>query len=162
MRKIITLALLLSIGSAFAQEAKQLYNPELDGMAQIQEAVRQAASMNKHVFIQSGGNWCSWCILFNKFVNEDEELKSFIDSNYVTVHLNWSRENENAEAMARLGYPQRFGFPVFIILDQQGNRIHTQNSALLEEGRGYNRKKVMSFFSNWSVKAVDPKFYVKK
>ena len=36
------------------------------------------------------------------------------------------------DILAKYGYPQRFGFPVFIVLDGNGNRIHTQNSAYLE------------------------------
>jgi hypothetical protein len=38
--------------------------------------------------------------------------------------------------MAFLGNPQRFGFPVFVIIDGDGNVLHTQDSALLEQGKG--------------------------
>ena len=162
MRKTLILLMMAVSITAFSQEEKKLYNPELDGMKQIQEAVLKAKAESKQVFIQAGGNWCGWCILFNKFVQEDTELKNFIDSQYITVHLNWSRENENAEAMEYLGFPQRFGFPVFIILDEDGKRIHTQNSALLEEGKGYNRDQVFQFFKHWTRSALDPKSYTKK
>jgi hypothetical protein len=60
---------------------------------------------------------------------------------------------------AKYGYPQRFGFPVFIILDENGNRIHTQNSAYLEEGKGYSKDKIAEFFEAWSPAALDPKNY---
>jgi hypothetical protein len=61
--------------------------------------------------------------------------------------------------MARLGYPQRFGFPVFVILDAKGRRIHTQNSAYLEDGKGYSKKKLLEFFENWSPDALNPERY---
>jgi hypothetical protein len=68
----------------------------------------------------------------------------------------------NEEIMASLGYPQRFGFPVFIILDGKGNRIHTQSSGYLEQGKGYNTVLVNEFFNQWSPAALDPKTYSKK
>ena len=61
--------------------------------------------------------------------------------------------------LASLGYPQRFGFPVFVILDGEGNRLHTQNSTNLEMGKGHSTQKVLNFFNNWSKSAIDPKIY---
>ncbi len=83
-------------------------------------------------------------------------------ANYVIVHVNYSKENENEALLAELGYPQRFGFPVFIVLDDKGTRLHTQNSGYLEEGKGHSKEKVMEFFKNWSPEALDPKSYEKK
>ena len=56
--------------------------------------------------------------------------------------------------LERLGNPERFGFPVLVVLDSKGNVIHTQDSSFLEEGNGYNKDKVMRFFSNWTPEAV--------
>ena len=160
MKKTLFILVLIAISyGLYAQEKVELYNPELDGMEQIDKALEEAKASNKHVFIQLGGNWCGWCILFDKYVKEDQELKDYVDSHYVVVHLNWSRENKNTECLERLDFPQRFGFPVFVILDEKGKRLHTQNSALLEEGKGYMRKDVLGFFQQWTVAAVDPESY---
>ena len=59
--------------------------------------------------------------------------------------------------MQRLDNPQRFGFPVFVVLDQNGKVIHIQDSSFLEEGQGYNKAKVLRFFNNWTPKAVEQK-----
>ena len=56
--------------------------------------------------------------------------------------------------MKRLGYPERFGFPVFVILNEKGERVHTQNSAYLEKGEGYSEKEVVSFLNHWTKQAV--------
>jgi thioredoxin-related protein len=164
MRKVffvIALSMMFCGLQAQEKEKVKLYNPDLDGMVQIDEALEAASTSGKHVFVQVGGNWCPWCILFDKYVKEDQELKDFVDKNYVVVHLNMSPENKNEESLARLGYPQRFGYPVFVVLDAKGKRVHTQNSGILEEGKGYNRKHVMGFFRNWTVVAVDPATYKK-
>ena len=62
--------------------------------------------------------------------------------------VNYSKENKNLAEMKKLEFPQRFGFPVFVILDSNGKRIHTQNSSYLEEGDGYSKKKVIDFLTN--------------
>jgi len=140
---------LFSMG-AMSQDKPQIYDPSLDGMQQIKEAVTKANSEGKHVFIQLGGNWCPWCILFHNFCNDEPEVKEMLEKNFVTVKLNYSPENKNAEATTMLENPGRFGYPAFIILDGKGRRIHTQNSAYLEEGKGYNKKEVLDFLKAWS------------
>ena len=144
-----TLFLLIFIASnlsLFAQEKpsnnSKLYNPSADAKKDISNVIAQAKKENKHVFLQIGGNWCGWCIAFDKKVNENEELKKILNDNYVIYHLNYSNENTNSEILKELGYPQRFGFPVFVILDSDGNRLHTQHSAYLEEGKGHSVEKV--------------------
>ena len=143
-------ALLLIFNLAGAQDKVQIYDPGLDGMEQIHKAVNQAKAENKNVFIQVGGNWCPWCVLFHKFSNEEAEVKELIDKNYVIVKLNWSPENKNEEAMNYLDKPGRFGYPVFVILDSGGKRIHTQDSGLLELDRGYDKRKVLTFLKGWA------------
>jgi hypothetical protein len=61
--------------------------------------------------------------------------------------------------LEKFGYPQRFGFPVFLILNGTGELLHSQNSVYLEEGKGYNEKTVAGFLSDWSPSAFDPKRY---
>jgi len=77
----------------------------------------------------------------------------------VVVKVNYSPESKNEELLAKLDFPQRFGFPVFVILDAKGDRIHTQNTAFLEEDGSYSKKKVMQFFKQWSPAALDPDNY---
>ncbi len=161
------LILLIIINSgAFAQNSKRttkkLYNPSDDAQVMIDQAVQQAASTGKHVFLQIGGNWCKWCILFDNKVQSNDTLRTVMEENYVVYHVNYSKENRNEEVLASLDYPQRFGFPVFVILDSHGNRIHTQNSVYLEEGEGHSAKKILGFLNDWSPGALDPENYIKK
>jgi len=83
-------------------------------------------------------------------VADDARLDSLVKANYVVVKVNYSKENNNHEFLATLGYPQRFGFPVFVILDEKGKVLHTQDSGYLEKDKGYDREKVERMFLNWS------------
>jgi thioredoxin-related protein len=162
MNKLIALILLLGAFSnvqAEKTDTTKLYSVTANAEKEIAAAVKQAKAEKKLVLIQAGGNWCSWCLLFEKTVKNDLQLDSAIKANYVVYHLNYSKENQNEAVFAKYSFPQRFGFPVFLIIDQNGKLLHTQNSSYLEEGKGYNKNKVLGFFSDWSVAAFDPKNY---
>lgn len=147
---------MLTVNQLYGQE-KKLYDPAIDGMRQINEAITKAKSSGKHVLIQYGGNWCPWCLRFDAFCKSDPEISKIIGDNYVPVKLNYSPENKNDAANAFLGNPTRFGFPVFIIIDGNGKVLHIQDSGLLESGQGYDQKKVAGFMKNWTTSAIVPK-----
>ena len=137
-----------------------LYKPEEKAEMEIANAINEAKKIGKHVFIQIGGNWCIWCARFHEFVTEDKQLDSLMNANYVVYHLNYSKENYNAKLLTNYKFPQRFGFPVFLILDADGKLIHTQNSWYLEDGKtSYEREKVKTFFNEWSPNAFEPSQY---
>lgn len=154
--------IILSINGVLAQDMlipknKKLYDPTSDAKVEIANAVKKAKKEGKHVFLQIGGNWCGWCLTFDKKVKSSDTLRKALEKNFVVYHVNFSKENKNLDILASLGYPQRFGFPVFVILDGEGNRLHTQNSTDLEEGKGHSTQKTLTFFNNWSQSAIDPK-----
>lgn len=140
----------------------QIYDPAADAPKQIAVAVAEAKRTGRHVLIQVGGQWCIWCMRLHKTITSSPELTRLVNDNYVVVHLNFSRENQNLETLAKLGYPQRFGFPVLVVLDGDGNRIHTQDSGYLENGSFHSVAKVAKFLEDWSPKAVDPATYAPK
>src|SRR5438045_2375415 len=125
--KKFSILLFFAVSSAmvFSQDMKKfdLYKPGENAEKEIAGAVKKAKAEGKHVFIQIGGNWCIWCARFNEFVTSDKKIDSIINTNYVVYHMNWSKENYNDKLLAKYGYPQRFGFPVFLILDAKGKLI---------------------------------------
>ena len=109
--------------------------------------------------MQVGGNWCSWCHKLDKLFKTDAQIDSALRADYVLVRVNYSKENKNLPVLARLDYPQRFGFPVLLVLDGSGKRLHTQDSGLLEDGPGHSPEKVLTFLRNWSPAALDSAKY---
>jgi len=163
MKKIFSLIVLMfSISVMYSQDMKSfsLYKPEENAEQAIADAVKKAKNEGKHVLIQIGGNWCIWCARFYYYVGKDQQLDSLMNANYVVYHMNYSKENYNTKLLAKYKYPQRFGFPVFLMLDAEGELLHTQNSWYLEDGKtSYDREKVKSFFTEWGPKVFDPKQY---
>ena len=111
------------------------------------------------MLIKVGGDWCPWCIKVHNFINEYESIDSLIQVDYILIRVNYSKENKNLEIMEMLEYPQRFGFPVLVILDTEGRRLHTQNTLYLEEEEYYSEKRLKDFLLNWNRAALDPEKY---
>jgi thiol:disulfide interchange protein len=161
MKNILLTAVIFVFSyTASAQDSLfTVYNPQANAIGELNDAVKRASAEGKHVMIQLGGNWCKWCRLFYKWSHENKTIDSLLAADYVVLHSNFSKENRNPELMKRLDYPQRFGFPVFVIVDGNGNRLHTQNTGYLEEGEGYSEKKVAEFLKQWSPGALKPENY---
>lgn len=159
---VIFLCLATYSGSAQTEQPK-IYHPNSDAEKDIAAAIQKARVEKKYVLIQGGGNWCGWCIEFARFCKADEQIDSVINAGFIWYHLNYSKENYNKAVFAKYGYPQRFGFPVFIILNEKGERIHSQNSEYLEDGKkSYDRKKVQKFLQQWSPRALKPEMYTEQ
>jgi len=161
MKQIFTIAFALFLCSGFAQDAR-IYNPDANVSAALSQGIVKAKAENKNLFLQVGGNWCPWCVKFHKMCSEDQDIKTLMGKSYIWILVNYSKENKNLAEMKKLEFPQRFGFPVFVILDSTGKRIHTQNSSYLEEGEGYSKKKVIDFLTQWTPEALNPNQYKDK
>ncbi|MDQ3051415.1 MAG: thioredoxin family protein [Bacteroidota bacterium] len=161
MKIISGLILILLMGfTAPAQDSTfTVYNPNADALADFRNAVSKAKETNKHVLIQIGGNWCKWCRMFYKWSHENKSVDSLLTADYVILHTNFSKENKNPELMTQLDFPQRFGFPVFVIVDGDGKRLHTQNTGYLEDEGGYSEKKVTEFLKQWNTISLKSENY---
>lgn len=152
-----SVAILAAKKKAAAEEKAKLpkpYNDKENAEEKIAQLVKQAQAENKNIILQAGGNWCIWCLRFNQFVQTTPELKNMVDDNYLYYHLNYSPKNKNEKVFAKYDNPGvKFGYPVFVVLDKNGKMIHTQDSAVLEEGKGYSIEKVKAFFQEWAPKS---------
>ena len=153
MKKLLVL-IVISLWCSSLRAQSALYDESADAMQQITQAVQTAAQNNQYVLCQVGGNWCPWCLRFARFVQNDTAIHQLVEDNYVYIHINYSQNNKNPQAMQYLGNPARFGFPVLVILNERGEVIHIQNSAYLEAGNSYDAQKVKEFLSQWTPQAV--------
>ena len=158
MKKLfIAIILFFNVSVILSQtEEIKIYNENADARAEIKAALEKAKADNKNVLLQIGGNWCPWCVKLHGMETTDMQIDSLLNANYVKVMVNVPREKDkrDPELMASLGNPQRFGFPVLVVLNQEGERIHTQDSWYLEQDKSYDRDKLMHFLKMWSVAAV--------
>lgn len=144
------------------KDTVKLYNPEEDAAGALSEAVMEALKAQKHILVQIGGNWCPWCIKLHNFIAAHAELDSIIKADYITLKINYSKENRNFDILKSFSYPQRFGFPVLVVLNENGVHLHTQDTGFLEKDDNYDAKKIKTFLLTWNKAALDPARYVPK
>lgn len=165
MKRIVTIVMLVASMTLTCQAQgvlKKVYDESINPMTQIDQALAQAKAEGKYVICQVGGNWCPWCLRFADFITKDSTINKLVTDNFEYIHVNYNprksagdaKAEQAAQLMTRLGNPARFGFPVFVVLDENGTIIHIQDSSFLEEGKGYSQEKVLRFFKNWTPKAV--------
>ena len=164
MRKniVLLIAILFSLSSDAQMAQKKVYNEDIDPIEQIDQAVVKAKSEGKFVICQVGGNWCPWCLRFADFITKDTTITKVINENFEYIHVNYNPRKSQGEEkqaqgkalMKRLDNCGRFGFPVFVVLDEEGKVIHIQDSSFLEEGKSYSQEKVLRFFKNWTPQTV--------
>ena len=157
--KKITLLVSLFLVFSLTTIGQKPYDPSLNGKEEIAKAVSKAKKEGKHVLLQIGGNWCPWCIKMHNYLHSETTLNKLLEDNYIFLEVNYSKENKNLDALAELGYPQRFGFPVMVVLNSKGERLHTQNTGNLEQDKAYDFEKVKSFLDNWRPDALNPEHY---
>ena len=164
MRKniVLLIAILFSLSADAQMAQKKVYNEDINPIEQIDQAVVKAKSEGKFVICQVGGNWCPWCLRFADFITKDTAITKVINENFEYIHVNYNPRKSQGEEkqaqgkalMKRLDNCGRFGYPVFVVLDEEGKVIHIQDSSFLEEGKSYSQEKVLRFFKNWTPQMV--------
>ena len=164
MRKniVLLIAILFSLSADAQMAQKKVYNEDINPIEQIDQAVVKAKSEGKFVICQVGGNWCPWCLRFADFITKDTAITKVINENFEYIHVNYNPRKSQGEEkqaqgkalMKRLDNCGRFGFPIFVVLDEEGKVVHIQDSSFLEEGKSYSQEKVLRFFKNWTPQTV--------
>jgi len=124
------------------------FDPARNAAADIDVAVAEAKRTGRRVLIDVGGEWCIWCKRLDQFFRDNNDVADFLHRKYVTVKVNYSKENKNEAVLAR--YPKVAGYPHLFVLDETGALLHSQESGRLERGKGHDRKKVLAFLKAWA------------
>jgi thiol:disulfide interchange protein len=150
---VFSLALLTSAAVAQGSYVPvRAYDPSRNAERDVAEAQAEAKRTGKNVLVEVGGKWCVWCRNLEKFFDQHADIAALRDKGFVTIAVNFSPENKNAALLGR--YPKIPGYPHLFVLNAEGKLLHSQNTSELEEGRGYNAKKVEAFLLKWAPAAV--------
>ena len=124
------------------------FDPQRDPASDLEMAKVEAQRGGKRILLDVGGEWCSWCHILDKLVEEDAEIRSFRDGNFVWMKVNYSEENQNKAFLS--AYPEIKGYPHLFVLDADGKLLHSQFTGDLEKGKGYDRAKFFAFLKQWA------------
>ncbi len=133
---------------ALVQSAEPKFDPARDADRDIRAAVAEARKTNRRVILDVGGEWCGWCHTLDRFFVDHPDLMAMREKAYVWLKVNYSPENKNEAVLSR--YPKISGYPHLFVLDQDGALLQSQDTSLLEEGRGYNLERMKAFLTKWA------------
>lgn len=126
------------------------YDEKADGAGQIEAAGKVAKASGRRVLVVFGGNWCKWCRALDGLFAEDAAVKEALDQAFVVVHVN---SDTNVPLNQKYGNPFQYGFPVLVVLDADGKKLHVQESGSLEMGDQtvrHDPAKVLIFLKQWA------------
>jgi thioredoxin-related protein len=146
--RVATIAVVVFACACAKQDLAPKFDPARDAAGDVANAVALAKAQGKRVIVDVGGEWCSWCHILDGFIASNDDVKSLVDSRYVWVKVNYSKENRNEVFLSR--WPQVAGYPHLFVLDEDGKLLHSQDTGELEAGNSYDKARMVAFFQQWA------------
>ena len=131
----------------------RVYDPGRDSFADSHAALDLASRTGKRLLMELGGDWCTYCLQLDRFINSRPQLRQLLQENFVILKVNVSDENLNEEFLS--GLPETDGYPHFYISENDGTIIHSQDTARFMQDGDYSEQRILNFLRAWS-KTDDP------
>jgi len=124
------------------------YDPQRDPYQDGHAAIKLAEATNRHVLIEVGGDWCRWCHVLDRFLEQNPDIKQKLHRTFVILKVNVSDANDNNQFLA--AFPKPLGYPHMYIAEKNGNILLSKDTAdFLLDGK-YSRQQFLVFFSQWA------------
>src|SRR5277367_3588550 len=130
-----------------AQE-RDIYPAPGRASSDLAAALAAASAGHKRVILDFGGNWCTDCRVLD-FYFHDPANKPILDANYILVHVNIGRMNENLNIAVHYQIPVNKGVPALAVLGMNGRLIYSQKAGEFEAMRGMQSAAVTDFLLRW-------------
>ncbi len=124
------------------------YDASRDPAKDLQDAIAEATRAQKRILLEVGGDWCVYCNIMDETFATHSQLRKVLDTHYVTVKINYSKENPNESFLSH--YPKVPDYPHFFVLDSKGALLHSQPTHGFEHGKTYNTRKIDDFLKKWA------------
>lgn len=156
LAKYIFLSVLaLVVTTAAVGAPPDIYPDPARAHAELAAALKQAAATHKRVLLDFGGNWCPDCRVLDLYLHAPENLP-LLEANYVMVHVNIGRMDQNLDIAARYGIPLKKGVPALAVADAHGALLYSQKGGEFESMRTMQPATVTAFLAQWKPGRTQP------
>ena len=142
----------ISASLPFAVQAAATIYPEIDrARTDVAAALTDAAKTKRRVIVDFGGNWCTDCIVLDRYFHVAENA-ALLDKSFVLVHVNVGDKGitDNFAIAERYGIPLRNGVPALAVLDSDGRVVFAQKHGEFEAMRKMDPASVGAFLRKWA------------
>ncbi len=138
----------------YPAKGMNVFDPQANGMADVDAALKQAANDRKRVIVMFGANWCGWCHRLNDAFESDPVLIGHFNRDFVLVKVDVnakSGQQRNRDVVERFDKPTRVGLPALLVLEPTGAMVALQKASewKMPDGKAYQRSKVLASFESW-------------
>jgi thiol:disulfide interchange protein len=145
----VILALLAALAFAGGRAAERdIYPAPEQAKTDLAAALAASAASHKRVILDFGGNWCPDCHVLDRYFHDAANMP-ILEANYILVHVNIGRMNENLDIAERYQIPLRKGVPALAVLGDHGELLYSQRTGEFEAMRGMQSSAVTDFLVRW-------------
>jgi thioredoxin 1 len=147
--RAVLLGLLVCLFATASRAAlPDIYPDARQASADLSSALRTAAATHKRVIVDFGGNWCGDCHVLDMYFHDSANLP-ILQANYLLVHVNIERRDQNLDLASRYQIPLDKGVPALAVLDSDGKLLYSQKTGEFEAMRRMQSSSVTEFLNTW-------------
>jgi thioredoxin 1 len=151
VKRILSLAVAAGVALATVvggAATHDIYPDPSHAKADLAAAIKTAAQSHKRVIVDFGGDWCGDCQVLDIYFHNAEN-RPILDSNYVLVHINIGRMDENLDIAEQYGIPITLGVPALAVLSERGKLLYGQRGGEFKSMRRMESSEVTKFLVQW-------------
>jgi len=147
--KLLMLVAGMAMAAGTAGSAgREIYPDPAQAKADLAAAVKTATQSHKRVIVDFGGNWCGDCQVLDIYFHNAQN-RPILESNYVLVHINIGRMDENLDIAERFGIPVTLGVPALAVLSPNGKILYGQRGGEFSHMGKMESAAVTKFLVQW-------------
>jgi thioredoxin 1 len=144
----VVIALLLLAAAPARPAGRQIYPDPSQAKADLAAGLKAAAQGHKRVIVDFGGNWCGDCQVLDIYFHNAQN-RPILESNYVLVHINIGRMDENLDIAEKWGIPVTLGVPALAVLSENGKLLYGQRGGEFSHMGRMESSAVTRFLVQW-------------
>jgi thiol:disulfide interchange protein len=118
--------------------------PPTDAETVVADALAQASSENKRVFLTFGAPWCGWCHRLEGYLAHPEVAKALADD-FIVRKVDTTRMEHGADLLGRYRKGEGGGIPWYVVLDAEGKALATADADFGNIGYPFEPKEIDAF-----------------
>ena len=147
--KLMTAVAFLALAAGTAASAtRDIYPDPAQAPADLAAALKTAAATHKRVLIDFGGNWCGDCQVLDTYFHNPAN-RPLLEANFVLVHINVGRMDENLVIAKKYQVPLEKGVPALAVLSENGSLLYSQKGGQFEAMHTMESSAVTDFLVRW-------------
>jgi thiol:disulfide interchange protein len=147
--KLLALAAGIALAAGTARSApRDIYPDPSQARSDLDAALKTAVQSHKRVIVDFGGNWCGDCQVLDIYFHNPQN-RPILESNFVLVHINIGRMDENLDIAERFGIPVTLGVPALAVLSPSGKILYGQRGGEFSHMGKMEPSAVTRFLVQW-------------